>query len=906
MKYIIGMLFASAIAYGATNWGNLTVKGNLAVTGTQLFTGASTFTAAPTFSAGTATTVPYLNGSKVLTSSAVTPTELGYLSGVTSSLCGINQSCTLTGKTLTAPIIATISNTGTLTLPTSTDTLVGKATTDVLTNKTLTAPAINGANLNFGTASNTNRLLLPSDTTTNLDALTDTAALIAYDTTLNKVVYNNGASWGQLGAGTGGGSAGINILSSYNPGAEDGAVGTWTETGGGTLTTTSTAANVGNGSFAFSYDASANTDHADSSAVTIPAGLFGKNCLLDFYYKGFDANITAQVHDGTNVVASQALAAATTYTRFQLNFVCPSSGTLQMRLLAGADAAIGYWDEVHLGSATNVVSGLITTEWASYTPTTNGLGTVASVEMKWRRIGDSIEIAGNLTTGTTTASEARVGLPSGLTSAAISNIRIAGVTFPDNVDGGSNISALSTLIEPSVTYLTFGFRNGASAPLTKQNGSSIFANSTRVSINALVPISGWTASTSTVSIDTLNWRVDANISGANPDLGTSDQASYTGIENGSLTLTNNTGDGVLTAQIPCSSTNASSGTTCSAGNESVGVAFNIPRAGAVRACANFSHAWSTGASGVISAAFQIVETPNNAQTISQEGKSRIMDQINTASISGTYPHQVCGTFNFSSAGQKTLRLFYEQDVTATVNSNLVIGDALSTVGQRDIHWEVYPIDQQMPMPSIIGNSWYINANISGANPSLGVAAVTAYTEIIDAGLTMTPISGSAAVGIMCSSTNAATAPTTSTSTCAAGSESLGANFALPEPGVYEVCVQASWLGIVDTAEQVHSTFEIIETPTNAQTLTLEGGTRTQLGVDGMTIATGTDQGSYQILNTCSLFNWKSASAGTIKGVRLMYEQSVSGSPDVSQISMDANTNNGQRDLNIRVRKYANY
>jgi hypothetical protein len=50
---------------------------------------------------------------------------------------------TLTNKTLTAPIISTISNTGTLTLPTSTDTLVGKATTDTLTNKTLTSPTIN-------------------------------------------------------------------------------------------------------------------------------------------------------------------------------------------------------------------------------------------------------------------------------------------------------------------------------------------------------------------------------------------------------------------------------------------------------------------------------------------------------------------------------------------------------------------------------------------------------------------------------------------------------------------------------------------------------------------------------------------------------------------------------------------
>jgi hypothetical protein len=49
---------------------------------------------------------------------------------------------TLTNKTLTAPVVSTISNTGTLTLPTSTDTLVGRATTDTLTNKTLTSPVI--------------------------------------------------------------------------------------------------------------------------------------------------------------------------------------------------------------------------------------------------------------------------------------------------------------------------------------------------------------------------------------------------------------------------------------------------------------------------------------------------------------------------------------------------------------------------------------------------------------------------------------------------------------------------------------------------------------------------------------------------------------------------------------------
>ncbi len=59
------------------------------------------------------------------------------------TIVGDTDTQTLTNKTLTSPIISSISNTGTITLPTSTDTLVGKATTDTLTNKTLTSAVLN-------------------------------------------------------------------------------------------------------------------------------------------------------------------------------------------------------------------------------------------------------------------------------------------------------------------------------------------------------------------------------------------------------------------------------------------------------------------------------------------------------------------------------------------------------------------------------------------------------------------------------------------------------------------------------------------------------------------------------------------------------------------------------------------
>jgi len=58
---------------------------------------------------------------------------------IDSSVATLTDTQTLENKTLTTPVISTISNTGTITLPTSTDTLVGRATTDTLTNKTIDA-----------------------------------------------------------------------------------------------------------------------------------------------------------------------------------------------------------------------------------------------------------------------------------------------------------------------------------------------------------------------------------------------------------------------------------------------------------------------------------------------------------------------------------------------------------------------------------------------------------------------------------------------------------------------------------------------------------------------------------------------------------------------------------------------
>ena len=135
---------------GSGQLGFVTVASGGTITSITAGTGLSGGTITTSGTIAIDSTVATLTGTQTLTNKTLTTPVISSISNTgtltlptsTDTLVGRATTDTLTNKTLTSPVISTISNTGTLTLPTSTDTLVGRATTDTLTNKTLTSPVI--------------------------------------------------------------------------------------------------------------------------------------------------------------------------------------------------------------------------------------------------------------------------------------------------------------------------------------------------------------------------------------------------------------------------------------------------------------------------------------------------------------------------------------------------------------------------------------------------------------------------------------------------------------------------------------------------------------------------------------------------------------------------------------------
>ena len=548
-----------------------------------------------------------------------------------------------------------------------------------------------------------------------------------------------------------------NIL--LNPGFEQGKTNWRTNSGSFSLTTT--AANIASGASAASFTSSAANIRLGSSLVTVPAGLYNRNCLLTFSYKGGDDKYIAAVDTGSisgSSLAYVTLSSQTTYKKESLSFICPSSGQLSAAIYTtGSSSNAIYLDDFYLGENHQVgqASQASFAGSAYFETTTN---------CTWPRQDATIGAFSSDTDcpGPTIASQ-KIGEWQ-TTDANLPRLTINNLP-PGNYQLVATLhSSMSAASSPSVYALTdgtttVGYTSGVSAAGDvgdttivgnfeyTTSGNRTFEVHGRSDGVAVTEISMGTSNKrltfslyrfpstqeTVLRVDQAGWFVDGNVYGGEPSLGTTSVSTYTGITDSALQLELNSGS--LTAQIPCSGGNASSGLTCSAGNEYIGISYVQPTAGPVEACASFTHYRNLAVNSTVVTAFQVVETANTSDTIVLQGNIR----INTGSITGgsslvTYsPVEVCGNFNFTTAGQKTLKLMYEQNTSGTLNTSVVLANRTAPSGQEDVHWRIKPIAQASTMPLITN---------SVSTSSTGQLRVEAANLNCDAGSAITSQNGS--------------------------------------------------------------------------------------------------------------------------------------------------------------------
>lgn len=533
---------------------------------------------------------------------------------------------------------------------------------------------------------------------------------------------NDGTTFKDLGTGGGGGgSTGVNVLT--NDSFEDavgGVLTDWSNTGG-TLTQQTYTNSVEGDAKYFQFVATGAGQYFEM-VKTVPTNFNGQGCQVDFKKMNIATADLFKVEalDASNNVLATGNVKVSSWKKFPtLSFACPSAGsTFKIRVTSLAAGTL-QGDKAYLGSNQNLV----------YSSQAKLIGTMT---------------VNNCAAGWTTSSTTLAAFPAqtgctysttGSLLAPLTNIpafRVARLEAGDywiEYQGSFNQSTASksgwvrftdgTNIarETSAVYSAGGL---ISVPGVSQSISYGTAQS-----NVLMELRGYTESGGSttvfgvvttpavfklwyfpsssevaVSNEQSSWFIDANIGGANPSMGTVPITSYTYITDPSLDLIVNSNKGSANANIACAVGTASTGTTCTAANESIGITFTPPSSGLYEACFSFSDQLSSSSSVV--ATYQLIETSDIASTILQEGNTRVSSGgVIAVSRANVTTNKICGEFNFPDSSKRTIRLAYE--LSGAIAGADIFADRSATNGQRDIHITVRPLLSAYNRPILTGD-----------------------------------------------------------------------------------------------------------------------------------------------------------------------------------------------------------
>jgi hypothetical protein len=178
---------------------------------------------------------------------------------------------------------------------------------------------------------------------------------------------------------------------------------------------------------------------------------------------------------------------------YEIPFVM--GGTNNGIVIKGATGTgTSFLDDTYVGI---IKPGMITETgavgpWIDYTPTFQGLGTVTVIDARYRVVGSSIELNVAFTSGTTTATELRVGLPSGFSTDTGSTTNVVVGNFIKGIGTLGAIKRDVVIAPDAVNYVLFASGEYAIAanPSIGLNGNAILGLGDRASFFATVPIAG--------------------------------------------------------------------------------------------------------------------------------------------------------------------------------------------------------------------------------------------------------------------------------------------------------------------------------------------------------------------------------------------------------------------------------
>ena len=322
----------------------------------------------------------------------------------------------------------------------------------------------------------------------------------------NKIKRYDAASASWVEVGSGGGVGGVDIF--FVQDFESASLSSFTQTG---LVLSQTDPLKGKVSAVLTHQAgvSPTNDQSFKQVIPVDRKFRGQTMVLrlDAKSSASAGNLVIKITNetaSTDLVASEQLEISNDVNgaKSSVSFTIPESCaslSYTITALPQSGSPVSRIDDIicELASTALLETAVevpVVTGWQGYTPTFQGFGSPTNVEFEWRQVGENVEIRGKFASGTSTAVEARVGLPAGLTSASTSlipSLQIIGYAAR-----GTSLSASFTVIaEPNTSYLVIGAQTGTTGGLSKLNGSSVIASGDTLSFFASVPCSGLSATT---------------------------------------------------------------------------------------------------------------------------------------------------------------------------------------------------------------------------------------------------------------------------------------------------------------------------------------------------------------------------------------------------------------------------